>query len=211
MSNIVTRDAKGNYIISVAKPEDYFSKRNNEIDPMNSCATTNMVQALSILGYTFPDDTKYKQPEDRLINFIRTDERVLSFYKEKHALWYNAWKNGEKDCNNPNEVHDVLSYGTNLWMGKKVTEFVEYYNVNNLPKQIFNMKPVVMSGKFNNLNHIITLVGLMIPSNIYENKIVDDIQFNDIMMFEFYDTYGKTYDYHSGESGKGVFISRDNV
>jgi hypothetical protein len=81
----------------VKQDRDYYSRRNNEIDPLISCRVTAMIQALDIPGYQFPEG-KHGQPEDNL-----------------RALLKNKGINPE--------AHYELSRGVNEWTGKKVTIF----------------------------------------------------------------------------------------
>lgn len=127
--------------INVSKNKINFSQRNNERDPLNVCNVTSMVMAASYLGYKFPEG-KYKQPEDNLHLFMT--EKGL-----------RPW------------VHDELSKGTNLWMGKNITNFSVTLSITAIFEELKNEKPVVMSGNFPGhpvklakpLGHIVVLVG----------------------------------------------------
>jgi hypothetical protein len=174
-----------------------------------------MIQALEIAGYDkdFPKILPcYRQPEDKLTYFIKHDERVLKFWKELDPNGYNAWALKKGDYNEPNEVHAVLSYATNLFMGKKVTEFSASYPLDNLVSDIMiRQKPCVLSGKFSNLNHVVTLVGLVFNTKLYNKKIKNKtpFTFKDVKFLIVDDTYGYTGNYRSGKSGNDVLITPD--
>jgi hypothetical protein len=100
----------------------YFSRRDNELDPAVSCQCTAMVQALSILGYQFPEGSR-SRPEDNLRSFIKG-----------------------RGCDP--EIHATLSKMTNLWMGRTVTHFSTDVLVADIFYNIDAGLPVVLSGSF---------------------------------------------------------------
>jgi hypothetical protein len=120
---------------------DYYSQRNNEIDPLISCQVTAMIQALDMLGRTFPKG-EHQQPEDNL----------RAFLKSKGI--------------NP-EAHYELSRGVNDWIGERATIFSTEVSVAVLKKEINEGRPAVLSGTFPGcpakrpkpLGHIVTLAG----------------------------------------------------
>lgn len=200
------------YVITLGTRLNYFSQRNNKISSLEACNVTSMVMALEILGYSFPNIyPEYSQPEDKLIKFLRENNKVLKFYQKINPQYYREWKEGKKDSYPPNEVHEVLSYGTNLFMGKTVTKFDYNFPLNYLVREIINNKPVVMSGKFGGLNHIITLVGVEIYKESFENKEKEKLILDDVKNFIFNDPYGETYNYNSGKNGYNVRISKNRL
>ena len=109
--------------MKLVKPDwDYYSQRNNEIDHLISCNVTDMIQALDILCYLFPNG-EHKQPEDNL----------RAFLKRKGI--------------NP-ENHYDLSKGVNIWMERAVTHFHTTISVKELKYNIDEGRPVVLSGTF---------------------------------------------------------------
>jgi uncharacterized protein YvpB len=126
----------------LVKPDwDYYSQRNNEIDPLISCQVTAMIQALDMLGCRFPEG-KHGQPEDNLRAFL---------------------KNKKLDP----EAHYDLSRGVNEWLGKKATVFSTGIDVEGLKEDIKAGRPAVLSGTFPGhpterpkpLGHIVTMAG----------------------------------------------------
>lgn len=210
---MITKDNNGDYIFNLSRNENYYNQRNNEIDPLNSCATTNMIQALEIIGYSFPTIfPQYKQPEDKLIYFIRNDKGVLDFYKKTEPNYYNNYINKVKGYYEPNEIHSVLSYGTNLFMGKNVTTLSTSFSINNLVKELVQRnKPIVVSAKFNNLNHIITLVGCTFKKEIFESKEMKNLNFFDVDRFIIDDTYGNFKTNYKRGTGNDVLLSPTEI
>jgi hypothetical protein len=101
---------------------DYYSRRNNGIDPLISCRVTAMIQALDMRGRTFPKG-KHEQPEDNLRAFLKSNKL------------------------NP-EARYEFSKGVNEWTGKKVTVFSTEVSVSVLKKEIREGRPAVLSGAF---------------------------------------------------------------
>lgn len=126
-----------------------YSQRNNKLKPESACNVTAMCQALSILGYTFPKG-KYEQEEDNLMDFLMTNERVQRAYKN----------NPLSSQFDPNEIHEILCYGTNLWMNKHVTAFRGSLSYKDITSNIDDGNCILLSGLFPTyngrpINHII--------------------------------------------------------
>ncbi len=132
------------YLINVEK-KDYYTQRNNEIDPLVSCNVTSMIQAADIMGFskTFPTNPLYTQPEDALRDLIE----------------------GAKE--DPT-VHSTLSFFTNQFLGGDFTRFSSHLRVRDIFQEIRDSRPVVLSGNFPYINsknkkivlgHINTLIG----------------------------------------------------
>jgi hypothetical protein len=149
---------------------DYILKRkNNTVSSINVCNTTSMCMASSYAGWRFPSKPypQYKQEEDRLTAFCLNDKRVSNYYKERYPVLWKEWQDDKKDALPPNQVHEVLAYATNLWLGTEVVKFSEYLTLTRMMNEIaINNLPVVVSGVFpkksdsdEKINHIIVLVG----------------------------------------------------
>lgn len=167
--------------------KSYFTQRDNELTPNWACNTTSMCIGLHLAGWSFPTGP-YSQPEDNLTYFCWNDERVLAYYEENYPDLYNAWivdKYGSTTP--PNEVHEVLDYATNLWIGKTCT----YWNGETLINDIFSDLrkglPVVASGLFGTLNHVVCLVGV--------KYILEDTSFTNPQRIILDDPWGMTYQY----------------
>lgn len=191
--------------------KENYSQLNNEINPKNTCNTTSMVMALDYMGYKFPDyDSEYKQPEDQLTEFCLTSPVVREFYGKLSPTMYNQWieemAENEKKYSSikdfkfdksypPNEVHAVLSFATNKWLGvENATNFRMDLTIEDITKELIDRKPVVVSVKFGKLNHILTLTGVKIERN--------DESWTPISFYAD-DTYGK-FDFRTGKYNMSV-------
>lgn len=197
-----------NYEYHLGDSSNFYNQRNNRIDPYNTCTPTNIVQALEILGYSFPSEpySEYSQPEDRLTLFTRNDPSVLDFYSKLYPREYKSWITTKKN-NPPNEFHKVMEFATNSWMGRKVVEFVENFPIQDIIKEILvNNRPLVVSGLFNNLNHVVTIEGLEILEHSWQTKPQSELTFDDIENIIIWDTYGETYVYDGVKNGYNIHI-----
>jgi len=166
-----------------------YSQLNNKVNPKNTCNSTSMVMGLDYMGYKFPDEIfpEFEQPEDKLTMLCYTDQEVLDFYKNLSRPMFDQWiaetkKISEespslplkdyifKDSYPPNEVHAVLSFAVNKFVGKPdATYFKSDTTVEEMIKELTEKKPVVTSVAFGNpknpINHLLLLTGVEIESN----------------------------------------------
>ena len=120
--------------INISKNFENYSQRNNELLPHVACGPTNMIQALEYAGWEWNNKQfpELKQPEDKLLKFTRTNENVLKYYEKKYKNMYRNWieeakslqKEGQElwevNCKKaypPNEIHDVMNFATNAFLG----------------------------------------------------------------------------------------------
>jgi hypothetical protein len=140
------------------------------VSSLTECNVTAMVMALDYAGWVFPKGI-YDQPEDNLCSFIFSNEEVLEEYKRAMPVLYKQFIDGEKDAYTPNEVHVILAFAANKWLGaSKAVQFSDHRNISDIFDQIVNHNlPVIMSGSFpyknssgkdTILNHINVIVGL---------------------------------------------------
>ena len=192
--------------INVSKNFENYSQKNNEALATVACGPTNMIQGLEYSGWEinnklFPE---FKQPEDKLTKFTRTNEAVLEYYKRKYRNMYLNWqeeakslqKEGQElwevNCKKaypPNEIHDVMNFATNAFLGYSeedikndhyATCFVPRFDLYTVLLELKYGLPVVTSVRFGNSGHYITIVGCQwkgkkVPneSNV-ENLIIDN-------------------------------------
>lgn len=127
------------------------------------CNVTALTYCFEIAGWTFPlEPGNFKQPEDRFAKFMIENEEVQNYYKEHFPAMYTEWDKGLRDCYTPLEVHKVLEFGINKWLGcSKADTFYENYPIKEFLKQIYEKRlPIMTSGKFGILNHCVSIVGL---------------------------------------------------
>lgn len=82
---------------------NYYSQRNNQIDPKITCKPTATVEALALAGWPFPKNEQYPQPEDALTDLCRTGKG--------YTVMLSA-DPGTRDTN-PNEVWKVIEWAIN--------------------------------------------------------------------------------------------------
>lgn len=198
--------------LNVSLKHDYYSQRNNKIDPGISCQVTAMVAALDDCHISFPKDMQYGQQEDSLRNFIGTsdiiDAEYAKLFPDLYQKWINSGKNAYKSTH-PAEIHPLLSYGTNLWLNGTRDQFTHFrwdLTLYDIIWELINNKPVVQSGFFlGRLHHIINTVGFSTNQNSIM-KITDKFQI-DLGMINYWiidDSYG---DFHSNYT----IIRGDNI
>jgi len=176
-------------IYKADKGKPNYSQRNNEIKPLVSCNVTSMVMALCYLGYEFPKG-RYRQPEDNLRYHIENDQFCKRYYQD--YCQRNPWAKGIPAV----QIHDVLNWGTNNWMGTQCTHFQSNIPIEEMIHEIKCGRPVVISGSFYRegkepLDHIVALVGY----NDETNEACYD------------DPYGRTYEWSPEASGNDTWVS----
>jgi hypothetical protein len=202
--------------INVSAGFPYYSQKNNKIRPLITCNTTSMIAALSYRKIVFPTDSLYPQPEDSLTNFILTDARIDFFYKKNFPIEYAKYITSNKNpkvAYPPNEIHAVLSYGTNLWLGKsqnEVTLFRQNTTIQEVLYETIKGKPVVQGGLWSNLHHITCIVGFATDQdNIKETLSPKNINLALIDHIIVDDPFG---DFHTGykvQRGNDIRISTE--
>lgn len=228
MSEVLTYNPKtpvkklsGYYVYNISDGMENWSQRKSTYVYTNKdyksnwysfCNVHVITMALDYLGYL----TKYKSrfdniyPEfprfpDKLAKFMFEEPAILNFYKRVDPSDYKNFEEGKKDAVGPNEIHQVLSYATNMFVGYgNVTQFSTNVSwVEILHDIIYDSTPVGISGKFSGLHHIVLLVGVA-----YKHLDGDDrpglLQQPDYLIID--DPYGKTYEYSKGLSGNDVWI-----
>lgn len=152
--------------VNISLGHPYKSQRDNIIAPIETCNTTSM--AMGLIYSKKIDPSKYeknnKQLEDLLTEFIQNDPEVLDFYKKSHPNEYNAWINNKtvKSSIPPNQMHDILSFGVNKFVGRKVTQFSTKVSITEIFMEIVKKKnAVVTSGVWAGLGHITCTVGVV--------------------------------------------------
>jgi len=146
-------------IVNNSDGKPYYSQRNNELSPGSSCNVTSMISGLVSAGWPLPSG-KYKQPEDNLLDFIRTDPMVQN-------KWIEVCP--KKDIP-PNQLHEVLCFATNLWikhLGGPEIKLLWQLSIGDIKSVIDNGGAVVMSGRFQDahsgeIGHIVAAVGYQV-------------------------------------------------
>jgi hypothetical protein len=197
--------------INARKNKPYYSQRNNTLRPFISCNVTSMVAALDYSGYTFPTDPQYNQPEDSLLNFLLNSPEIDKEYAKVYPTEYQKYiKSGKnpKVSYPPNELHTLLSNGTNLWIGKKRGEITKLRWDLTFQEVLFEFlqgRPVVISGAFGNLRHIVCAVGFDTEQeNIKEVLKLQDIDVLKVKSIIIEDPYGDYKTSYLNPQGKDI-------
>lgn len=138
-------------IIDVSAGKQNYSQRNNQISPTGSCATTSIAMALDYAGIAFPA-SKWAQPEDAIIDFIRTSPEVQEFYQKNYPDLFRVKAPA-------NEVHAVNVFGVNLYFQKKIIDFSMKIAVSEILFRTVAGLAVPVSGVWAGLHHIVCVVG----------------------------------------------------
>lgn len=147
-----------------SKDKPYYTQRNNRLKPNGACNVTAMIAALVAAGYAVAalSTEKYPQPEDALMHFILSDDRVDSYWKKIDPIGRYA----------PNEWHPVLAYGTNLYMRERgligkngmAVEWSEHHTAESVAQAVKDGGAAVLSGVFTaegkkTIGHVVAAVG----------------------------------------------------
>ena len=237
------KDKNGNEILN-------SSQRNNQLvfpDPKkypkaqyttswkNECNVTSMIMGLEYSGWTFPKG-KYNQPEDNLAYFILTDKQILDAYKKGQPAMYDLWQKSflgkctQKELDSvypPNELHDYLSKGTNLWLGSTATSFSTNVNFKRAlwDNMVHDNLPLVISTTFGGFGHIVCVTGVQYKKNDYESinaaqnlkttnweQLLDDVDPVSIIVDDPWGKYNpKTNKYDAPNGGNDIIIPWDVV
>lgn len=144
-------------IVNNSDNKPYYSQRNNELSPGSSCNVTSMISGLVSAGYPHFPAGKFKQEEDNLLDFIRSSRDVQRRWDEIDP----------KHTNPPNQIHETLCLGTNLWlapMGQPKIVLRWNLRLADIISVIDQGGAVVMSGRFQDqrsgeIGHIVAVVG----------------------------------------------------
>ena len=170
-----------------ATNQSHLSQRNNEVTPSWTCNTTSMCMGLTYAGWTLPKG-QYERAADNLTYFCQHDQRVLDYYNEVDPTNYQKWLTDPDNNYAPNEVHAVLNYATNLWMGKTCTYWNGETSLTDICSDLRKGLPVILSAKFGTLNHIVCATGLKYLSN--------DTTYTNPQRLMYNDPWGLTYYYN---------------
>ncbi|MCQ2242416.1 hypothetical protein [Treponema sp.] len=162
-----------------SKDKPYYSQRANALKPNRSCNVTAMISALSSANWPVESfvNSIFKTPADALMNFILTDKQVQD-------LWH---KKDPKGLYPPNEWHEILCYGTNLFLeekklitnGKLAVEWGEHRSISDLTRTLDDGGSAALRGLFKyngkDIGHVVCLVGYERDSyGQIKNWIIDD-------------------------------------
>ena len=127
--------------------------------------------ALDYEDYEFPAG-RFKQPEDNLCAFIYEEPAVMECYKRLYPGLAAAFERGDTNATQPNLMHDVNVFATNLWMKQNVISFRTNRTIRSIIDECIHNRPVVLSGTYpykylngttGTLGHINVIAGVRFP------------------------------------------------
>lgn len=222
------QELKNNILkVDVSDGKLNYSQRNNNythtskkglIDVKSStmCNVTSLCMALDYNGFVFPTGP-YEQPEDNLAKFIMESKEVDDYYRIHCPALYKDYVAERGNYYTPNEVHCVLAFAVNQWLGCSADTFKENTPIFDIITELLEGRSCVISGVFNGLHHIVTLVGAEWTFNVDTSKktiyrVIEEVQKNRILPTKFIidDPYGKwnaPNGYKSGMSGNNAELT----
>ncbi len=211
-----SKELEDSFVFNVSSNLPNFSQRNNEyIDEITNkniahsmCNVTSYCMAYSYCGGKFPNNSKkYTQEEDKFLEYIRNNKDVNEYYKKLLPVFYKSWKNNEKDNYPPEQIHDVLSYAFNKYVEYNASSFCEKTDIDSMIKEIINNgRPMVLSGKFGKLNHIVCLVGIKTDKKIAEHLNERNL-IKYVKNFIIDDPYGDYHTEYKIQKGNDIEVS----
>lgn len=160
--------------VNYSKGSDYHTQRNNRVVPWSSCNTTAAIMALKQAGYGMPRHSE-DQPEDALTNYLRRPEAYQAM--QRLAPWAFDLKNN-MPIYPPQEVHAVLEWGVNSWIGHDADRFTTRATAADLLGYLDTNGGVMLSGRFpmpgGEMGHIVSLAGYILAGEQLTHWIIDD-------------------------------------
>lgn len=217
----VKYNGKQYYLYNVSAGQDNWSQRNSKYTYTyknftakwtDFCNVTTMAMGLIYTGiyskWENEIDSKYpelKRLPDKLAKYLIESDEIREYYKKRFPGTSKDFFNGVKGAYSPNEIHNVLSYGTNLFVDVGT---ITYFSTNVYWKDIireilYYKNPVGISGKFSGLHHIVTLTGCAYLE-LEDGDQPGENQAPDFLIVD--DPYGETYNYSAGKSGNDIWI-----
>jgi len=161
--------------------EDFYVQTNNDDDPFNACQVTGMVAGLDIGKFGLEPILRivgYKQPEDKLNFYMKTDPAVQDYWRR----YFNT------EIPAP-QWAGVMVYAINRLYGGKVTYYDDYIEREEIIEDLNNGLPVYTSMRYpDNKNaagkpspidgHIVLVVGVdgdnLLINDPYKNHLTGD-------------------------------------
>lgn len=193
--------------IDVSTDKPYHTQINNLSVPMTACNTTSSVMFLIDNEEELPDvgDAQY---EDVLTGITETPEAYEAM--RRLAPWaFKPFRSGEAQYP-PREVHVMLDWAMEKWLGRKVSTFREDVRLEELAMELVRGRAVIINGRFTPQGHVVELVGLRTrQESILFVPRAQYIQVSEIEWWTIDDPRG---DYRTGYQdvkGNGVTVPRD--
>lgn len=169
--------------INNSEKKPYYTQRNNALKPAGACNVTAIIAALSAAGWNVGalSTGEFPQPEDALMSFMLTDERVGKFWKSVDLAGRFP----------PNEWHPVLAYGANLLLsdkglaaGNDAVSWGEQRSTEKILDTIKKGGAAVLSGVFTasgkkTIGHVVAAVGYRTGADGQVSHLIIDDSWGD--------------------------------
>lgn len=175
-------------IINLSTDSDYHTQLNNKLVPLESCNTTSAIMFLLACGVEIPD-TGAQQPEDALTALLEMPE---AFEMQKELA---PWSIGQF---RPQEVHTVLDWGVNKFVGADICRFRDDATQGRLAYELAHGRAAIVSGRFTPAGHVVCLVGVDTDQvDVADVQTAEDVELDRIRAWIIDDPYGDWHtDYH---------------
>lgn len=196
-----------------------FSKGNNVINWADLCNVHAYTDFLEIVKADI-DNNKYAEFSrlpDKLAKHLCESKDVDDYYKSFAYSYWEDWDKGKSDSYSPCEVHGVLCFGVNNFIGKTISKFDANYKIENIIYDIaIRNKPVITSGKYCGMNHVVCLVGAAWEKDKIESSLSNTAKFEkfikktapDYMIID--DPWGDMTTNYSSKIGNDCFVEWDD-
>lgn len=170
-------------------------QRKNKVLPWTSCGASATVMALKASGWPVPSP-KGVRPEDHLTGILLSPDA-----KERRAAIPGNWA----DDIPPNQIHAVLAWGINRWLGKRVVQFKENGTLRDVVSHLYHRTALVMNGLFAGLDHNIAVVGFDTAQEEHEFRGGIDLdRVTDIIID---DPWGDYHTSYKDQNGNDVHVT----
>jgi hypothetical protein len=152
----------------------------------------------------FPTGGKYEQYEDCFLDFMMQSKEVDEYYAKSSPAAYADYKRELDSAYTPNQIHAVLAYAFNLWVGRECDTFVTNATVGSIIATLDSGKCVTssatfpytyLSGRVGTIGHINVLVG-------YERSDLT----NEVTQLIVDDPHGSVYQNFKAGTGNSVLM-----
>ncbi len=191
--------------VSTGKP--YHTQINNRKVPMAACNTTSSVMFLIDNGVELPD-TGDEQEEDVLTGITESPEAYEAM--RRMAPWaFRPFRTG-RPTYPPAQVHVMLDWAMERWIGRKLSIFREDVSLEELVNELVHGRAAIINGKFTPGGHVVELVGLRSrQDDLGLARWPKDVDLRAIEWWRIDGPYGNYHTGYEDPRGNGVTIPFD--
>ncbi len=191
--------------VSTGKP--CHTQINNKRVPTRACNTTSFVMFLLDNGVRLPS-TGGEQEEDVLTGITESPEAYKAM--RRLAPWaFSPFRTGSPTYP-PRQVHVMLDWAMERWIGRKVSIFRTDVSLAELVLELVRGRAMVINGKFTPGGHVVELVGLLSrQDDLGSARREKDVDVRAIEWWRIDDPYGNYHTGYEDPKGNGVTIPFD--